>query len=60
MIAHQSFPGQSCIAGSRIFIQEGIYDEFIQKFTAIAKGLGQAMGDPFDSNTRHGPQVRLH
>ncbi|KAJ7333293.1 aldehyde dehydrogenase [Mycena albidolilacea] len=49
--------GQSCIAGTRIFIQEGIYDEFIQKFTAIVKGLGQATGDPFDSNTQHGPQV---
>ncbi|KAJ7800797.1 aldehyde dehydrogenase [Mycena olivaceomarginata] len=49
--------GQSCISGTRIFVQEGIYDEFIQKFTAIVKGLGQATGDPFDSNTRHGPQV---
>jgi aldehyde dehydrogenase (NAD+) len=49
--------GQSCIAGSRIFVQEGIYDEFLAKFADIAKGLGAAAGDPFASDTRHGPQV---
>lgn len=49
--------GQSCVAGSRIFIQEGIYDTFLAKFTELAKGLGDAAGDPFASDTKHGPQV---
>ncbi|KAJ7474916.1 aldehyde dehydrogenase [Mycena latifolia] len=49
--------GQSCVAGSRIFVQEGIYPQFIEKFTAVVKGLGSATGDPFNSTTQHGPQV---
>ncbi|KAF8208981.1 aldehyde dehydrogenase [Mycena galopus ATCC 62051] len=49
--------GQSCVAGSRIFVQEGIYDQFIAQFAAAAKSLGQATGDPFAATTRHGPQV---
>ncbi|KAF7368642.1 Aldehyde dehydrogenase [Mycena venus] len=49
--------GQSCVAGSRIFVQEGIYPQFIEKFTAMVKDLGQATGDPFAPTTRHGPQA---
>ncbi|KAJ7471611.1 aldehyde dehydrogenase [Mycena galericulata] len=49
--------GQSCVAGSRIFVQEGIYDQFIEKFTAMVAGLGKATGDPFSEGTQHGPQV---
>ncbi|KAJ7708120.1 aldehyde dehydrogenase [Mycena rosella] len=49
--------GQSCVAGSRIFVQEGIYPQFIEKFTAVVKGLASATGDPFTSTTQHGPQV---
>ncbi|KAJ7602882.1 aldehyde dehydrogenase [Roridomyces roridus] len=49
--------GQSCVAGSRVFVHEGIYDEFIQKFSAMVQGLGQTAGDPFSANTMHGPQV---
>ncbi|KAG6917502.1 hypothetical protein DXG01_002366 [Tephrocybe rancida] len=49
--------GQSCVAGSRIFVQEGIYDEFLAKFSAIAKHLTEKTGDPFGTGTQHGPQV---
>ncbi|KAG6885011.1 hypothetical protein C0993_006536 [Termitomyces sp. T159_Od127] len=49
--------GQACTAGSRIFVQEGIYDEFLAKFTEIAKNLAGATGDPFVVGTQHGPQV---
>ncbi|KAJ7650924.1 aldehyde dehydrogenase [Roridomyces roridus] len=49
--------GQSCVAGSRIFVQEGIYPQFMEKFTAMANGLGQATGDPFAPTTQHGPQA---
>ncbi|KAF8158618.1 aldehyde dehydrogenase [Mycena galopus ATCC 62051] len=49
--------GQSCVAGSRIFVQEGIYDQFMERFTAMVKGLGQATGDPFEVSTKHGPQA---
>ncbi|GAM17769.1 hypothetical protein SAMD00019534_009440 [Acytostelium subglobosum LB1] len=37
--------GQCCCAGSRLFVQEGIYDKFVEKFTEAAKAL--KVGDPF-------------
>ncbi|KAL0959105.1 hypothetical protein HGRIS_014402 [Hohenbuehelia grisea] len=49
--------GQVCCAGSRIFVQEGIYDKFVPAFTAAAKALAGATGDPFSPTTQHGPQV---
>ena len=49
--------GQTCSAGSRIFVQEGIYDEFLGKFTATAAYLTAKTGDPFDQGTEHGPQI---
>lgn len=38
--------GQSCIAGSRIFVQADIYDEFVARLTAAARAL--RVGDPYD------------
>ncbi|KXN86252.1 Aldehyde dehydrogenase [Leucoagaricus sp. SymC.cos] len=49
--------GQACTAGSRIYVQEGIYDQFLQGFTKIAEGLAQATGGPFETGVQHGPQV---
>lgn len=49
--------GQVCAAGSRVFVQEGIYPKFIEAFTKAAQGLGTAIGDPFAKESKHGPQV---
>lgn len=49
--------GQSCIAAKRFLVQEGIYDEFLEKFTQKVKEL--KVGDPFDSETQIGPLARL-
>lgn len=49
--------GQVCTAGSRIFVQEGIYDKFLAAFAQASKGLQGATGDPFTATTQHGPQV---
>jgi acyl-CoA reductase-like NAD-dependent aldehyde dehydrogenase len=55
---HLSFNmGQVCCAGSRIYVQEGIYDKFMSKFTEATQALAAAAGDPFSPTTRHGPQV---
>ncbi len=40
--------GQICLAGSRLYVQSGIYDEFMTRFVAAAEAL--AIGDPFDPN----------
>jgi aldehyde dehydrogenase (NAD+) len=47
--------GQCCCAGTRIYVQEGIYDEFVKRFAERAQK--NVVGDPFDNNTFQGPQV---
>ncbi|KAI9119074.1 hypothetical protein K1719_009749 [Acacia pycnantha] len=47
--------GEVCVAGSRVFVQEGIYDEFEKKLVEKAKAW--VVGDPFDPNVQQGPQV---
>jgi aldehyde dehydrogenase (NAD+) len=47
--------GQCCVAGSRLFVQEKVYDEFLSKM--VAKTKGRKVGDPFDPATEQGPQV---
>ncbi|KAG6856977.1 hypothetical protein H0H87_011366 [Tephrocybe sp. NHM501043] len=49
--------GQSCIAGSRIFVQDGIYDKVVKQFSSLANGLASATGDPFTPGIQHGPVV---
>jgi aminomuconate-semialdehyde/2-hydroxymuconate-6-semialdehyde dehydrogenase len=45
--------GQVCLAGSRLYVQDGVYDEFLRRFTAAAEML--VMGDPKVSGTQIGP-----
>jgi len=48
-----SMSGQLCIAGSRIFIQEQIYDEMVERLAAFTANF--KLGDPFDPSTNMGP-----
>ena len=47
--------GQVCSAGSRIFIQESIYDEFLEKLIKSFENL--KIGDPMDPETQMGSQI---
>jgi aldehyde dehydrogenase (NAD+) len=47
--------GQCCCAGSRLFVEESVHDEFVEKIVARAKG--RKLGNPFDPKTTQGPQV---
>jgi aldehyde dehydrogenase (NAD+) len=47
--------GQCCIAGSRVFVHEKVYDEFVEKSVSCASQA--VLGDSLDSNTTQGPQV---
>jgi len=48
--------GQSCIAAKRFILVEGIYDEFVAKFTDAVKQL--KAGDPMAEETQVGPLAR--
>ena len=45
--------GQTCIAGSRLLVQDGIYDEVVERLVALAKTA--RMGDPMSMETQVGP-----
>ncbi|MAM24606.1 MAG: aldehyde dehydrogenase [Rhodobacteraceae bacterium] len=50
-----SSTGQSCIAGSRLFVQRGIYDEFVARLVAATKRL--RVGHPFAEGTQVAPLI---
>jgi len=45
--------GQVCVAGSRLYVERGVYDDFVARFVAAAEAL--RVGDPFSESTRIGP-----
>jgi (Z)-2-((N-methylformamido)methylene)-5-hydroxybutyrolactone dehydrogenase len=45
--------GQTCIAGSRLFVQEDLHDELIERL--IEKANSIKLGDPLDEETEMGP-----
>lgn len=47
--------GQCCCAGSRIYVQDSIYNKFLQRFKERA--AANKLGDPFHEDTFQGPQV---
>lgn len=47
--------GQACCAGSRIFVQEGIYDEFVSRLAQAFKAV--KVGDPMSMQTQMGSQI---
>jgi aldehyde dehydrogenase (NAD+) len=47
--------GQCCCAGSRLFVEESVHDEFVEKL--IRRTRQRVLGNPFDTETQQGPQV---
>ena len=47
--------GQCCTAGSRLFVEQKCYDEFVAK--SVERAEQRIVGDPFDEKTQQGPQV---
>lgn len=47
--------GQCCCAGSRTFVHERIYDEFLEK--SKERALRRVVGDPFKKGVEQGPQI---
>ncbi|PGH26438.1 hypothetical protein AJ80_01936 [Polytolypa hystricis UAMH7299] len=49
--------GQVCFAATRVYVQEGIYDSFIQKYKETIQQHTKAVGDPDAKDTVFGPLV---
>ena len=47
--------GQTCVCANRIYVQEGIYDEFAKKFAEKVNNFHVGYG--FDDSTTHGPVI---
>ncbi|WP_310625561.1 NAD-dependent succinate-semialdehyde dehydrogenase [Limnohabitans sp.] len=47
--------GQTCVCANRIYVQDAVYDEFVQKFTAKVKTL--KVGNGFDEGVVQGPLI---
>ena len=47
--------GECCNAGSRVFVEEKCYDEFVAK--SVEKARQRTVGNPFDPTTKQGAQV---
>lgn len=47
--------GQCCCAGSRLFVEESIHQQFVERVAERASS--RSLGDPFSTATTQGPQV---
>ncbi len=47
--------GQTCVCANRVYVQEGVYDEFVEKFTAAVKNLKVGRGE--EAGVNIGPMI---
>ena len=47
--------GQTCVCANRIYVQDGVYDEFVKKFSAKVKTL--KVGNGFEEGVSQGPLI---
>ena len=47
--------GQCCCAGSRLFVEESVHDEFVERI--VQRAQQRVLGNPFDVETNQGPQI---
>ena len=50
--------GQSCIAGSRLYLQKNIYEEYLKELKTRAEAI--TIGDPMSNSTQLGPLATLN
>ena len=59
-VSHQGLffnQGQCCCAGTRIFVQDAAYDEFVER--SVERAKKRTVGDPFNPANEQGPQVNV-
>ena len=50
--------GQCCCAGTRVYVQDAAYDEFVERSVELVKH--RTIGDPFNPKNLQGPQVGFY
>ncbi|KAG6910935.1 hypothetical protein DXG01_005989 [Tephrocybe rancida] len=61
-VAFASFvaSGQTCVSGTRIIIQDGVYDSFIAALLEKTESIRSRMGDPMNPQSTMGPVISEH
>ncbi|GLB34022.1 putative aldehyde dehydrogenase family protein [Lyophyllum shimeji] len=61
-VAFASFvaSGQTCVSGTRIIVQDTIYDTFVDAFVKKTDSIRQRMGDPMNPQSTMGPVISRH
>lgn len=47
--------GQYCVAASRVYVHEDVYESFLAKYKAALEQIAMGTGDPCDKDTFYGP-----
>lgn len=55
MVSKYRNAGQTCVCANRFYVQDGVYDAFVEKFTAAVKALN--VGNGADDNIQVGPLI---
>ncbi len=55
MISKYRNAGQTCVCANRLYVQEGVYDAFIEKLSAKVKGI--KVGNGFEAGVNQGPMI---
>ncbi|HJV63373.1 MAG TPA: NAD-dependent succinate-semialdehyde dehydrogenase [Albitalea sp.] len=55
MVSKYRNAGQTCVCANRLYVQEGVYDSFVQKLAAKAKTI--KVGNGFESGVTQGPLI---
>ena len=55
MVSKYRNAGQTCVCANRLYVQEGVYDAFVEKLAAKARGI--KVGNGFDSGVTQGPLI---
>ncbi|KAF4601947.1 hypothetical protein EYR40_005148 [Pleurotus pulmonarius] len=49
--------GQTCVSGTRLIVQSGIYEEFLSKFVRKAESIRERMGNPLNPKSTMGTVI---
>ncbi|EIW82078.1 aldehyde dehydrogenase [Coniophora puteana RWD-64-598 SS2] len=52
--------GQTCVSGTRIIVQSGVYDEFMSRFLQKVESIGRRMGNPSNPHCSMGSVISPH